>query len=292
MKLKKTLRIFGIIILLLILTVVVLFNLYGTKAIKIGIEKGATTALKVPVAVDGVNLSILSGKAGIKGLVIDNPKGYENRKLLEMGNAQVGLQIRSALSDTIIIDQVLMEDVMVSMEQKGLTNNIQEILDNLPKSDKPAAKPKPEPKEDTDESQKNLKIKKLELTGIVVMVKLIPLPGKADTVTLKLSPIIMTDLGSEEKLDIAVLASKILVAIADGIVKEGAGILPEDMLNSLGDVTGELLKGATGVLEATGDAILKGDTEKAEKAIKDIENIGNDISKGLGGLLKTEEKKE
>ena len=37
-------------------------------------------------------------------------------------------------------------------------------------------------------------------------VRLLPIPGKEDTLTIKLSPITMTNLGADDKLDIAMLS--------------------------------------------------------------------------------------
>ncbi|MCF7957726.1 MAG: hypothetical protein K9M57_04680 [Phycisphaerae bacterium] len=292
MKAKKVFRVIGIIVLLLVLVIVVSFNLYGTKAIKIGVEKGATSALKVPVVLESVNLSIMSGKAGMKGLEVDNPEGYENKKLLQLANAQVKMQISSLLSDTLLIDEILLEDIKVSMEQKGLTNNIKDILNNLPKSEETS----PEPETASEGSQKKLKIKTLQINGVTVKVKLIPLPGKIDTVSLKLAPITLNDLGSDQPLDIPGLTGKILVAITEGIMEQGAGVLPEQMLDSLGDVTKVLMEGASDVLEGgkealkSGGNILEGGKEAADKTLKEVQGIGENIGKDLGGLFKKKDK--
>ena len=103
MKVLKTLRIVVIVILVLVIALVVAFHFFGGRAMKIGVEVGATQALKVPVAVEQVNLSLLAGKAGVKNLVIDNPSGYQNEKMLEVGQAKVDLSVGSVLSETVRI---------------------------------------------------------------------------------------------------------------------------------------------------------------------------------------------
>ena len=290
MKIAKTLRITGIVLLVLIIVLIVAFNLFGTKAIKIGIEAGASQALNVPVAVEDVNLSVLAGKAGIKNLIIDNPPGYQNAKLLELGRAQVDLDVGSVLGDTITIDDILLEKVNVILEQKGLTNNIQEVLDGMPRQ---PDQPKVEEDQPTEKPAKKLLIKNLQINEVAVKVKLLPLLGKKDTFELKLSPITMTDLGSDERVDLAVLAGKILRAIAEGIAKEGAGVLPDEITGPMADTLKEYGAAAQAALEKT-EKLLK-EPEKVlketERLLEDTGKVGEELQKGLGGLLKRKEKK-
>ena len=70
MKIMKKLRLILILVIVLVIILVVGFHLFGTKAMKMGIETGGKTALKVPVAVEDVSLSILAGKAGVTNLII------------------------------------------------------------------------------------------------------------------------------------------------------------------------------------------------------------------------------
>ena len=293
MKIAKTLRITGIVILTLILVLVIAFHLFGTKAIKIGIEAGATGALKVPVTVEDVDLSILAGKAGIKNLVIDNPSGYQNEKMLELGQASIDLDMGSVLSETVRIEDILLENVSVVLEQKGLTNNIQEVLNGITSE---STEPKTEEEQPSEKPSKKLLIKNLQINEVAVKVKLLPIPGKKDTLVMKLAPITMTDLGSEDKMDIAVLTSKILVAIAGGIAKQGAGILPDEIIKPLGDslkilgaATEAVLKETGKVLEE-GGKVIKDVGETGKQVLDETKKVGEDLKKGLDDLFKPKDK--
>ena len=88
---------------------------------------------------------------------------------------------------------------------------------------------------------------------------------------MKLSPIRMVNLGSDSKLDAAALTGKILVAIAGGIVEQGAGLLPKDLLGGMGSALGKTAE--------AGKAVLKGAIE-----------AGKGVGKGLKGLFKGKEK--
>lgn len=270
-KKHKILRVVLLVIIVLVVSIVVLIHLFGNSALKAGIETAASKTLGVEVSIDDMDFSILRGKVSFQGLVIDNPPGYKHDKLLEVGNARIAVSIGSLLKDTINIKEIMFDGVNVVIEQKGITsNNLQDIIKALPKAD---AEPE-EKTEETAKPAKKLHIDKLELTNITVKVKLLPIPGKADTVTLKLDPILMTDLGSDDKLDVAALSSKILLAIATGVTKQGAAKLP---------------KGMTDGMKATlskATELGKTAAEEGKKLLEEGKDTGKGIIEGFKGLLK------
>jgi hypothetical protein len=276
MKTKKTVLNFIVLPLVILLVVLVAaFFFVGAGLIKSGIEKAASSTLGVPVTIKSIDLSIFQGHVGIKGLVVKNPPGYANETLLELGEAAVNLDIGSLMSDTVKIQLIKLDGTKLTMEQKGLSNNLKEILDKLPKEEK-KAEPKPE------EKGKNLHINRLEITNTNVRVKLLPIPGKSDTVSLKLDPIIMDNLGTDKKLSIGILAAKVLKAIATGVAKQGAGVLPDDMVKGIGsslDKATEMGKAAT---------------EEGQKMLEKTKDSGKEAVEGLKGLLggKKEEPKK
>jgi hypothetical protein len=159
------------------------------------------------------------------------------------------------------------EDITMVIEQKGFTNNLKEVLNAL-SSEETA------PKDTTDEPDaegKKLHIDNLEISNIAVKVKLLPIPGKADTLTVRIEPIKMTDLGSDDKLSTAKLTGKIMTAIATGVAKQGGGILPKDLVSSINSE----LTGKSGLLIDSG-----------KKIGKDIIEGGKDVGESVGEALK------
>lgn len=211
------------VILILIILVVVLIHSLGSDILKAGIETAASRALKVAVSIDNLNLSLLKGGVSLEDVVIDNPPGYEYDKLLELNKVTVAVGLGSVLSDTVNIKEIILDGVNVVVEQKGLSSNLQEVINSIPESEK-------KPKTGTEKPGKKLHIDTLEITNVTVRVKLLPVPGKADTLSLKLAPIRMTNL---DGLDTAQLTGRILLAIAAGITEEGSGILPAEMTNGM-----------------------------------------------------------
>jgi hypothetical protein len=226
----------GVLVVLLIA-----IGVFGGSLVKKAVQVAGTSALKVPVAVSGADLSVLGGTVGLRGLQIDNPPGYQHKKLLTLGSARVSVNVRSLLSDTVHIRQIILDGVDLTLEQKGLGSNLQDILHNLPKSDQPQAK------------EKKLQIDLLEIRNIKVEAKLLPVPGKADTVPLKLSTIRMTDLGKNGPLDAAGLTAKVLLAIAGGIAEQGTGLLPKDLVGGMSSALNKTAEAGRGLLKGAAD---------------------------------------
>jgi len=280
-----------LVIIVLVIVVVALVHLFGNQAVKAGIETAATKTLNVAVEVGDVDMSIMGGKLGLQNLVIDNPPGYQHEKLLELKSAKIEVDVWSLLSDTVKIKEIKLDGANVVLEQKGFSNNINDVIKAIPTKEEQPSEP----------SGKKLHIDNLEITNTTVNVKLLPIPGKADTLTLKLAPIKMIDLGGDNKLNTAALSSKILLAITKGIAEQGAGLLPEDIVGSL---TSELkrLESLAGTLLGQGGEILgirqssrtgKEAIETGKDAGKEAIEAGKDAGKtatdALKGLFKPKE---
>ncbi len=275
----KKLKIILLMILILVIIAVVAINLYANSAVKWGIETAGTKTLGVGVKLDNANLGILSGTLGLKKLIIDNPKDYQNPHLLELSDGNIQVRIGSLLSDVVEVKQIKLDGVDVVLEQKDVRgNNLQDILKNISKNLPKTEQPK--------ESEQKLHIETLEISNINV--KLLPIPGIVDSIPLSLETIKMTNLGSDNKLSTPRLVMVILVAISKGIAEEGAGVLPDDIIGPLNTTLSQLdqllqtrLKEGQEILK-TGEDIGKGAKEIGEDLGKEVK----DITEGIKGLIK------
>jgi len=264
----------GIVVVLVVLLVaaVVLFTLFGNRALKMGIETAGTKTLKVPVSLKDINLSLLGGSVEMKNLAIGNPEGYQHPDLLTMGRGYVKLKAASLFSNTIEIDTIQLDKIGLVIEQKGIkTNNLQEIMAALPK---PESTGEPE----TGKQGKNLLIRELLINGAEVKVKLLPVPGKADTLTLRLTPIRLENLGTDEPIDTAKLTGIVLKALAKGIAEQGKDLLPMDIIGPL-----------TEQLAAQGQKIIQAGKEGVDAVLETGKGIiegGADVGKKAGDALK------
>ncbi len=270
-KALKNLRIILLAILILVIVVVVVVDLFVDRAVKIGIEAAATKTLNVGVSVDKADLSIMGGKLTLQNLLINNPPGYEHDKLLELKDAKIVVDIKSLLSDVVHIREIKLDGVDVVLEQRGISgNNLQDVIKAIPSG--------PEAEGEPEAAGKKLHIDNLEISNVTVKVKLLPVPGKADTIPLKLAPIKMTNLGSDNKLDTAALSGKILLAIARGVAEQGVGVLPKEMVDTMKSTLGKTMDVSKRVIE--------GGEDIGKDLIKGTEDVGRGIAEGLKGLLR------
>ena len=154
------------------------------------------------------------------------------------------------------------------------SNNLQDVIKSISQG-----KPKPEAEKEPQKPGKKLHIDNLELKNIKVNAKLLPIPGKADTVTLTLEPIQMTNLGSDNKLDVAALSVKILMAIARGIAKQGTGQLPEGITSGLTNTLNQAAEFG------------KTTAEESRKILEHGQKKSEELMEGVKDLLKPEKQK-
>jgi hypothetical protein len=271
-KLPKLLLVVLSVVLVLVIGAVVAVGFFADSALKVAIETAGTKALNVDVSVDDVDLAITAGGLGLSGLTIDNPPGYKHDKLLELSDAKIKVETRSLLSDDVRIRDIKLDGMNLVLEQKGLSNNLNEVIKTIKRGEEAKAEP----------SGKRLHIDNLEISNTKVRLKVLPVPGKVDTITLPLSTIKMTNLGSDDKLDVAALSGKILLAIAGGIAEQGAGILPDEIVGTMASTLGKTID--------IGKGILEGGAGAGKEVIKGTGDIGKGITKGLKGILKRKEK--
>ncbi len=265
---NKVLKLTVLSVIVLLVVLGAAFCFFSGHILKAGVETAVTKALGVGAHIDEAALSIIKGTVEIKGLTVNNPAGYTYKNLLELGDGRIAVKVGSLLGNTVHIKEIKLDGINLVIEQKALSNNLQEVISSISSKDRRGSEP----------AGKKLHIDYLEITNIKVKVKLLPVPGKADTVTLNLAPIKMSNLGSDNKLSTGILSSKIMLAIANGITKEGVDVLPEEIVNSI-----------KSTLDRTID-LGKAASKEGGKLIDAGKDVGAELVEGLKGLLKPKKK--
>jgi hypothetical protein len=254
-KIKKILWSVGIALLVLIVVAVIVVGLFLGNIAKAGIEKVGPKIVQVPVGVDAVNLSLLTGSAKVKGLVVGNPEGYKAPSAISVGSTAVGVNPLSVLSDKIVVRSVEIREPEITFEGGLSGNNLSKIMDNVNGVAKNGG-PESTNKTATASSRsgKKIEVDDLLITGAKVHGTLILFGGKEVTIpSLLLPDIHLTNLGTG----------------SDGITAT--------------DLTRRVLDAITA---ATIKAVAKFGTDLG----KNVENLGkegvNTIKTGIGGLLK------
>ena len=218
----KTIRlILSMLVGLVILAIVVGIGvaIFADRAVKMAVESAGTKTLNVGVEVGKADASILSGSVGFQDIRVANPPDYKGASLLELGRVDVTADAASLLRDQVLIRDMKLENMEVFLEQKGLENNLYEVIEPLRNPREPIGK--------------TLLIDTLEITGIVVHVELPAIPGEPQSVDLTVAPIRMTEVGRNEKMDIAVLITKILLAVSAGVAEQAGDILPAETIGEM-----------------------------------------------------------
>lgn len=263
---KKIIIRIVIVVVVLAIVGIVAIGLSLNGAIKKGVETFGPQVAKVPVTLEGVNLSLLSGSGGIKGLVIGNPEGYKTPNAISLGLASVSVSPGSVLSDKIVVKSIRIEAPQVTFEFGPGGNNLQRIQENLeayagssvadtnkPAEQSPAADTKPG--------------KKLQVDEVVIT-------------------------GGKVTLGIAAAGGKLIEAPLPEIRFEKLGQGPEGITGAelgkiiLSKLTEEAIKTYGDKLAQAGAEALNNLTQNATNAVnKATSDVLNKATKGLGDLL-------
>lgn len=258
---KRLVRILaGLVGLLVVLALGAL--LFLDPLVAAAIEKGATFATGVETDVGSVDASPFAGTFEMQELSLANPPGFRAEPFLRVASARAAWQNGTILSDTIEMDELVLEGVQVSLEKGGSGTNWGAILDHLE-----GLSPKDTPAGSTP--AKKLAIKKIEILNVTAGLHLSGVPLLAGSTEVKVPRIVIEDFRSDGSTTetLAKLTRAVLQAILENVLSVGKDIFPADVVKDLGqglsglkDVLGSgaesLIKGVGGVLEDVG-GILK-----------------------------------
>jgi hypothetical protein len=127
---KIIIRIVVVIILVLLVALTVVFLSLNT-IVKKGVETVGPSLTKVEVRLASADISPFSGSGKLSGLFVGNPEGYKTPSAIQVGSIRVAVEIGSALSDTIVIDDVTVQSPEITLEGTVNGNNLTQILNNL-----------------------------------------------------------------------------------------------------------------------------------------------------------------
>jgi len=157
----------------LLALVVVLLLLVGAlhlwlgSLIKRGVEQVGPSITQTSVTLRDADISLLSGRAELEDLTVGNPKGFQTPSAFRLHNATVRLDWKSVLSDTVVIEEILIDGPEISFEGTPAGSNLGTIRDNA-KAYAPAESSEiaPVPKRDAQQgSGRKVVIKQFTMTN-------------------------------------------------------------------------------------------------------------------------------
>src|ERR1017187_187840 len=182
-KAKKILLIMGIGLLVLIVVAVIAVGLFLGKIVKTGVNTVGPKITQTTLTVDAVDLSLLTGSATVKNLVVGSPEGYKAPNAISLGLTAVSVAPMSVLSDKIVVKSLRVESAEITFEGSLSGNNLRKILDNVSGVAKNGG---PEPTDKTAAASskpgKTIEVDDLLITGAKVRGTLILFGGREVTI--------------------------------------------------------------------------------------------------------------
>ena len=228
---KKLIIRIAIVLVVLIVVAVIAVGFFLGDIIKAGMNTVGPKITQTTFTVNAVSVLMLTGSAGVKGLVIGNPEGYKATNAISVGKAAVSVAPFSVLSDKIVVKSVEVRDAVITFEGNPIgANNLNKIMANVNALAGAPATNAPAPAAGAKKPAKKLEVDDFLITGAKV---------QFNGVTLPLPDIHLTALG-----------------------KGPEGITPAELVKDvLGEVTTATLKAvvssASNVGKAVGDNVSK-----------------------------------
>ncbi|MEI7809464.1 MAG: AsmA family protein, partial [Verrucomicrobiota bacterium] len=129
---KKIIIRIVIVLVVLVVVGVIAVGFFLGDIIKAGMNTVGPKITQTTFVVNSISVSMLTGSAGVKGLVIGNPEGFKSPSAISVGKAAVSVAPFSVLSDKIVVKSVEVRDAEITFEGNPLgANNLKKLMDNV-----------------------------------------------------------------------------------------------------------------------------------------------------------------
>ena len=207
-------------------------HLWLGTLVKIAIVEIGSRLTKTPVKLENVRIDLLNGLVQLDGLEIGNPPGFTAPNAVRLGTARVVLNVRSVLSDTVVIDEILVEAPDVTFE--GLpTSNLSVIQGNVTAA-VPAGSSKPADDKPAATGSRKLLIKKISLVNGRVAARF-----GGQSLRLALPNIHLTDIGKESG---GATPEQAFSTVFSAITRSATGAVTNEAAGAAGKVEESLRK--------------------------------------------------
>ncbi len=267
----RTLRrvVVGVIVVVAVLLVCLQ---HMTPVVKSAMETFGPKITGAPLTLEKVSFSLVAMRFEMTGLVLGNPEGYKTPSAVEVGRVYVKVNPLSLFTDTIRVQQILVEDPAITYEVGLGNSNIGTILENVDKfSGASEAEPgetagAPEPEGESGGGRKVV-IEEVKVSGGRIRLSAKVLMGVAAPIplpTVTLHDIGKSEEGGDEGVSMIQATSDVLKGVFSSVVdvaKKGLSSLG-DGAKAVGGAIGDGAKAVGGAIgdgaKAAGDAIGEG----------------------------------
>lgn len=222
---KTFLKIFAGIVFIVIVS---LFGCYlgRNKLIKTAVEKFGPKITQTTVLLGEIDFQPFKGHVALKDLHVGNPKGFSDKELFSLGSITVDLQPKTLLSNKIVVNKIMIDNVFASYEIANGTNNIEALQKNILGEPKPEAKKASSPAKD----QKAKPAKTVVIKDLTVKDAKVAASISGVGMSLPLPTIHLTGIGEKKPSTFKEVAASIMK------------VFSTETLNAIANATAEALK--------------------------------------------------
>jgi hypothetical protein len=206
---KKGLRALLLLVVVLSIVAAGAASMWLGRGVKLAVERFGPGIIGAPVTIGSVVLAPWSGRGAISNLVIGNPPGFKGDRALSVGAVDVKIKLSSLVSDTIVVDSVVVRDPEIFYEMGPGGSNLARLQKNAE-----GGKGKPE----ASQGGKSLLIRDLKVSGGQVGVS-----AAGTGVKMPLPPVQLSNLGGKGRSP-AEAVSEVLGAISGSAGKAVSNI--------------------------------------------------------------------
>ena len=143
----KFVKVFGGIVLLVVALFAVLFIYVLTNLgsiVRDMVEQVGPQITQTPVHLGNVDINVREGRGQLSDFAVENPTGYSSENLFTFDNVVLRIEPGSVTQPVKVLNEVTIEGVQITAEQKGMTTNLQEVLKNIQSAGGPDEEPSAE----------------------------------------------------------------------------------------------------------------------------------------------------
>jgi hypothetical protein len=131
---KKVIGFSVLILLVLVLALYVAMQFFLGGIVKSAVNKFGPGLTQTKVVLDAAKISPLSGEGTLTGLSVGNPTGWSAADAFRLGKAHVSMEPFSVMKETIVINELVVEQPEFLYETKIVSSNIGDLLKNIEQS--------------------------------------------------------------------------------------------------------------------------------------------------------------
>lgn len=116
---------------ILMVAAVFFFFFFLNSIVKKGVETAGPQVTKVEVRLGGADISPFSGSGTLKDFFLGNPEGFKSASAFKVGMVKVKIDPKSVFSDTIVIEEVVVDGAEITLEAGPGGINLNKIKSNV-----------------------------------------------------------------------------------------------------------------------------------------------------------------